>query len=210
ENALGTSDNSRNAIEVSACLVRLGYVLKDRVKNQDAEAAARRAVALRERYLEPGHPDIVAAWSLLSGVLRASGRLDDALTLYRKAKAATDVRSGKASPTSAAAARELAVCLTERGDFAAAETLLADARKSLTGSKKADPFALRRLDHATAELYRETGRLGDAEPLYVAALKAAVAKFGPTHALTTSWGYDCALFLIAKGRHAEADQVLGY
>jgi CHAT domain-containing protein/tetratricopeptide (TPR) repeat protein len=210
QDAIGTSDNSRNAIKVSACLVRLGYVLKDRVKNQDAEAAARRAVALRERYLEPGHPDTAAAWSLLAGVVRASGRLDDALTHYRKAKAATDERFGKTSPKSADAARELADCLTERGDFAAAEALLVDARKALTGNKKADPFALRRLDHATAELYTETARLADAEPLYVAALKAAVAKFGPTHPLTTSWGFDCAQFLIAKGRHAEADQVLGY
>lgn len=210
QDALGSSDNSRNGIEVSACMVRLGYVLKDRVKNQDAEAAARRAVALRERYLEPGHPDTVVAWSLLAGVLRASGRLDDAVTLYHKAKAATDERFGKTSPKSADAARELVVGLTERGDFAAAEALLVDARKSLTCSKKADPFAIRRLDHATAELYRETGRLADAEPLYLASLKAAVAKFGPTHPLTTSWGYDSALFLIAKGRYAEADQVLGY
>lgn len=210
QDALGPSDNSRNAIELSACLVRLGSVLKDRVKNQDAEAAARRAVALRERYLEPGHPDTVTAWSLLAGVLRASGRLDDALTLYRNAKAATDERFGKAHPKAADAARELAVCLTERGDFAAAEALLAGARTALIGNKKADQFAIRRLDHATAELYRETGRLGDAEPLYVTALKAAVAKFGPTHPLTTSWGYDSALFLITKGRYAEADQVLGY
>jgi CHAT domain-containing protein/tetratricopeptide (TPR) repeat protein len=210
ENALGSNDNSRNAIEVSACLVRLGYVLKDRVKNQDAEAAARRAVTLRERYLETGHPDTIAAWSLLAGVLRASGRLDDALTRYRKAKTATDERFGKAHPKAADAARELAACLIERGDFAGAEALLVDARKTLIGNKKADPFAIRRLDHATAELYRETGRLADAEPLYVAALKAAVAKFGPTHPLTTSWGYDSALFLIAKGRHAEAERVLGY
>src|SRR5262249_45061773 len=68
ENTLGGADNSRNAVEVSACLVRLASVLKDRVKNKEAEDVARRAVALRERYLEPGHPDTIAAWSLLAGV----------------------------------------------------------------------------------------------------------------------------------------------
>jgi CHAT domain-containing protein/tetratricopeptide (TPR) repeat protein len=208
EKALGGADNSRNATEIAGCLVRLGYVLKDRVKNKEAEATARRAVLLRERYLEPGHPDTVAAWSLLAGVLRASGRLDEALVLFRKAKAATEARFGKAHPKAADAARELAVCLSERGDHDAAEALLVDARKALSGNSKADPFAARRLDHATAELYRETGRLADAEPLYLAALKAAVAKFGPAHPLTTSWGYDAALFLIAKGRYAEADKVL--
>src|SRR5262245_42324626 len=63
ETTLGGGDNSRNAIELAGCLIRLGQVLKDRVKARDAEDAARRAVALRERYLEPGHPDTVAAWS---------------------------------------------------------------------------------------------------------------------------------------------------
>jgi CHAT domain-containing protein/Tfp pilus assembly protein PilF len=210
EDKLGTADNAKSGVEIAGCLVRLASALKDQVKYQDAEPAARRAVALREKYLEPGHPDTVAAWSLLAGVLRASGRLDGAEELYRKAKAATDARFGKAHPKAADAARELAACLVDRGDFAAAEALLADARRSLAGSKKADPFASRRLDHATAELYRETGRLAEAEPLYLAALKAAISKFGPAHPLATSWGYDSALFLIAKGRHAEADQVLGY
>jgi CHAT domain-containing protein/tetratricopeptide (TPR) repeat protein len=210
EDKLGGGDNAKSAIEVAGCLVRLGYALKDQLKNKDAEAAARRAVALRERYLEPGHPDTVAAWSLLAGVIRASGRLDEAEKLYRKARAATDERFGKAHPKAADAGRELAVCLAERGDFTAAEALLTNARKALTGNKKADPFAIHRLDHATAELCRETGRLAEAEPLYLAALKAVVAKFGPTHPLTTSWGYDSALFLIAKGGYTEADQVLGF
>ncbi|HKB41378.1 MAG TPA: tetratricopeptide repeat protein, partial [Gemmataceae bacterium] len=101
ETNLGSADNSRNAVELSACLVRLGYVLKDRVKNKDAEEMARRAVALRERFLEPGHPDTIGAWSLLAGVLRASGQLDEAEKLYRKAKTATDDRFGKAHPKSA-------------------------------------------------------------------------------------------------------------
>ena len=208
EKALGTANNSRNATEMAHCLVRLGYVLKDRVKTKEAEDVARRAVALRERYLEPGHPDTVAAWSLLASVLRASGQTEEAEKLYRKAKSATDQRFGTAHPKAAEASRELAVCLADRGDHAAAEALLADARKALAGSKKADPFANRRLDHATAELYRETGRYAEAEPLYAAALKAAVSKFGPAHPLTTSWAYDASLFLIANRRYAQADQLL--
>jgi CHAT domain-containing protein/tetratricopeptide (TPR) repeat protein len=208
ETTLGRADNSRNAVEVAGCLVRLGYVLKDRVKTKDAEDAARRAVALRERFLEPGHPDTIAAWTLLASVLRPSGRIDEAEKLYRKAKTSTDDRFGKAHPKAADAGRELAVCLTELGDHAAAEALLADAHKALAGNKKANPFAIRRLDHATAELYRETGRFAEAEPFYHAALKAAVEKFGPAHPLTTSWAYDASLFLIAKGRHTEADQLL--
>ncbi len=208
EKKLGGAENSRNAVEVAGCLVRLGYALKDQVKYKDAEAAARRAVALRERYLEPGHPDTIAAWSLLADVHRAAGRLDDAEKLYRKAKSATDARFGKAHPKAADARRELAVCLTAQDDYAGAESLLADARKALAGNKTADLFALRRLDHTTAELYRETGRLAEAEPLYATALKAAVEKFGPAHPLVTSWAYDAALLLIAKGRYSEADQVL--
>ncbi|HKB05595.1 MAG TPA: CHAT domain-containing tetratricopeptide repeat protein [Gemmataceae bacterium] len=208
EKELGSGENARDGIAVAGCLVRLGHALKDQVKYKDAEAAARRAVALRERYLEPGHPDTVAAWSLLAGVLRASARMDEAEKLYRKAKSATDERFGKAHPKAAEAGRELAVCLAERGDFDAAEALLAEARKALAGNKKADPFASRRLDHATAELYRETGRYGDAEPLYVAAIKAAVEKFGPAHPLTTSWAYDASLFLVARERYKEAHQLL--
>src|SRR5262249_47929443 len=208
ESTLGTAENSRNATEFSACLVRLGFVLKDRVKNKDAEQMARRAVGLRERYVEPGPPDTVAAWSLLAGVLRAGGQTDEAEKLYRKAKTATDQRFGTGHPKAADASRELAACLIERGDHAAAESLLADARKALSENKKADPFAIRRLDHATAELYRETARYKEAEPLYVAALKAAVAKFGPGHPLTTSWAYDASLFLIANRRYAQANQLL--
>ncbi|HKB04925.1 MAG TPA: CHAT domain-containing tetratricopeptide repeat protein [Gemmataceae bacterium] len=208
EKTLGAGDNTRSAIEISGCLVRLASALKDQVKNKDAEAAARRAVSLREKFLEPGHPDTVAAWSLLAGVFRAMGRLDEAESLYRKSKSATDVRFGPGHPKAADAARELAVCLAERGDFAGAESLVAGAHKALAGNKKADPFASRRLDHATAELYRETARYADAEPLYVAAIKAAVEKFGPTHPLTTSWAYDACLFLNARGRYEEAHQLL--
>jgi CHAT domain-containing protein/tetratricopeptide (TPR) repeat protein len=208
ETSLGSADNSRNAVELAGCLVRLGHVLKDEVKNKDAEAVARRAVALRERFLEPGHPDTVASWSLLAGVLRASGRLDEAAKLYRNARTATNIRFGKVHPRSAEAGRELAVCLVERGDYSAAETLLANARQALTGNKEADPFAIRRLDHSTAELYRETGRHKEAEPLYRAALKSSVEKFGPAHSLTTSWAYDAALFLVDRGRYKEAHQLL--
>lgn len=208
EDKLGTADNTKSAIEIAGCLVRLGSALKDQVKYVDAQAVARRAVRLRERFLEPGHPDTVAAWTLLAGILRASGRLDEAEILYRKAKSATDARFGKAHPKAAEAARELAVCLTEKGEFAAAEALLVDARRALAGDKKADPFASRRLDHATAELYRETGRLDEAEPLYYASVKAAVEKFGPAHPLTTSWAYDACLFLIAKSRYEEAHKLV--
>ncbi|MBO0700454.1 MAG: tetratricopeptide repeat protein, partial [Zavarzinella sp.] len=208
EDKLGTADNVKSGVEIAGCLVRVASALKDQVKYQDAEAAARRAVALREKYLEPGHSDTVATWTLLAGILRASGRLDEAEMLYRKAKSATDSRFGKAHPKAAEAARDLAVCLTEKGDFAVAEALLADARRALAGDKKADPFASRRLDHATAELYRETGRLDEAEPLYYASVKAAVEKFGPAHPLTTSWAYDACLFLIAKSRNEEAHKLV--
>ena len=208
EATLGTADNARNAVELAGCLIRLGHALRDQVKNMDAEAAARRAVALRERFLEPGHPDTVAAWSLLASVLRASGRLEEAETLYRKAKTATNARFGKSHPRAAEAGRELAVCLTERGDFAAAEALLDDARKVLGGNKKSDPFASSRLDHATADLYRETGRFTEAEPLYFAAIQAVVKKLGPAHPLSTSWAYDATRFLMAKGRYKEAHKLL--
>jgi CHAT domain-containing protein/tetratricopeptide (TPR) repeat protein len=208
EKKLGAGDNARNAVEVAGCLVRLGHALKDQVKYKDADAAGLRAVSLRERFLEPGHPDTVAAWSLLAGVYRASGRLNDAEQLYRRARLATDARFGKDHPKAADTRRELAVCLIEQGDHAGAEALLSEARKALTGNAKADPFALRRLDHATAELYRETNRLAAAGPLYAAALKAATEKFGPAHSLTTSWAYDAALLRMAERRYADADRLL--
>jgi CHAT domain-containing protein/Tfp pilus assembly protein PilF len=208
EKTLGAGDNARNAVAVAGCLVRLGHVLKDQVKYKDAEAACLRAVALREQFLEPGHPDTVAAWSLLAGVYRASGRLSDAEQLYRKARVTTDARFGKDHPKAADARRELAICLTEQGNYAGAEALLTEARKALTGNKKADPFALRRLDHATAELYRETGRLAAAGPLSAVALKAATEKFGADHPLTTSWAHDAALLRMAERRYADADRLL--
>lgn len=197
-----------NSSAVAGCLTHLARALKDQNKSDEAEAAAKRAVAIRESKLEAGHPDTIAAWTLLADVLRAAGKLDDAEPLYRKAKSATDARFGKAHPKAADARRDLALCLTAQCDYTGAEALLVDARKALAGNKTADPFALRRIDHATAELYRETGRLADAEPLYSAALKAAVEKLGPTHPLTTSWAYDAALLLVARARYAEADQLL--
>jgi tetratricopeptide (TPR) repeat protein len=193
---------------VAGCLVRLGHALKDQVKYQDAEVAYKRAIAIREAKLEAGHPDTIAAWSLLADVYRASGRLDDAERRYRKAKVATDARFGKAHPRAADARRELAVCLTEQGEFASAERLLTEARQALGGTRRADPFILRRLDHATAELYREAGRLAEAGPLYAAALRAAAEKFGPDHPLTTSWAYDAALLQVAGRRYADADRLL--
>src|SRR5262249_54817389 len=108
EKKLGGGDNTKSAGEVAGCLGRVGYALKDQVKNKDAESVARRAVVLRERYLEPGHLDTLAAWSLLAGVLRASGRLDEGETLYRKVKTATEARFGRAHPKAADAGRELA------------------------------------------------------------------------------------------------------
>src|SRR5262249_44962179 len=98
EDKLGAADNARTAVEVAGCLVRLGAARKDQVKYKDAEAIARRAVGLRERFLEPGHPDTIAAWSLLAGILRGGGRTDEAEKLYHRAKTATDARFGRTHP----------------------------------------------------------------------------------------------------------------
>ncbi|HET6572384.1 MAG TPA: tetratricopeptide repeat protein [Fimbriiglobus sp.] len=203
EKAVGKDDPA-----VAGCLVRLGHALKDQAKYTDAEATYKRAIAIRETKLEAGHPDTIVAWSLLADVFRASGRLDDAERLYRKAKVATDARYGKVHPRAADARRELAVCLTELGEYESVERLLTEARKTLEGNKRADPFALRRLDHATAELYRETGRLAEAGPLYATALKAATDRFGADHPLTTSWAYDAALLQVAGRKYADADRLL--
>jgi CHAT domain-containing protein/tetratricopeptide (TPR) repeat protein len=207
ERSLGTADNSRSAVETAGCLVRLASVLKDQVKNKDAEVAARRAVSLREKFLEPGHPDTTAAWTLLASVLRASGKLDDAEKLLRKAKVATDARFGKAHPKSAEARRELAVCVTEQGRFAEAQALVADARNILMDNKKSDPFAIHRLNHTNAELNRQMNLPG-AGLMYDAALRAAAAKFDIDHPLTTSWAYDAALNKVAEGKYADAEVLL--
>ncbi|MFH1568029.1 MAG: tetratricopeptide repeat protein [Gemmatimonadota bacterium] len=104
----------------------------------EAEPLLRRALALQERFLGPGHGDLAETCLLLGRLLEATGHGDEALAQYRRAAAIGAELAGRAGGIEAAALEDLAALLRQQGtsdeaDRAASRAL--QIRRGLRGGE---------------------------------------------------------------------------
>ena len=131
--------------------------------------------------LGPHHPDTLASRNNLAGTYRASGRLDEAITLYEQVFSGRSLVLGPDHRSTLTARDELAGIYREAGRFDEAITLkkqiLADAMR-IRGPDSPGASAAR---NNLAATYRDAGRLDEAIPLYQQNLEDVTRLSGLDH-----------------------------
>ena len=171
----------------------------------EAEALARRAVALSGTLLPPDDPDTMRVQNGLADILNESGRYAEAEALFRRVLASREKALGPGSKEVGATLTGLANALLGQGRPREAEPIYRRALaidETTMGPDHADVAI--GLTNLANDLERE-GRAAEAEPLFRRALAIRERRLGPAHAdvgLTLTY---LASTLNAQGRAAEAE-----
>jgi tetratricopeptide (TPR) repeat protein len=131
----------------------------------EAEPLFKRSLAIREKALGPGHPDVANSLNKLAFLFRTQGRYAAAEPLYKRAIAIREKALGPDHPAFATPVDNLATLYRNQGRYADAEPLY---RRALAIREKA--FGADHRDVATtlynlSELYHRQSRYADAFPL---------------------------------------------
>jgi len=94
------TERARDSIglPLAEILVRAANHLHDHAAYTDAEPLLQRALAIREKALGPGHPDVATSLDNLAELYRAQGAYERALPLYERALAIWEKALGPRSP----------------------------------------------------------------------------------------------------------------
>jgi tetratricopeptide (TPR) repeat protein len=192
---------------VGTLLNHTGRYLHGRASYARAESLYQRALGIREKVLEPDHPDV--AWNLNDlGVLYYNqGRLTEAEPLHRLALA---IREKTLGPDH----RDMANSLNNLGETCAAQWRLAEAepllRRGLAIREKTlepdHPLVAQSLNNL-AGIYNRQGRFPEGERLLLRALailEKAVGRDHPNVAITIS---NLASLYRQKGQLVEAERL---
>jgi tetratricopeptide (TPR) repeat protein len=186
-------------------LNRSGYYLDRRARYVEADPLCRRALAIDEKALGPGHPGTATDLNNLAELYKSQGRYEEAEPLYQRALAIDEKALGPDHPGTAVDLNNLALLYYNQGRHREAEPLyqhaLAIKEKALGPDHPSTATNLNNL----AELYRSQGRYGEAELLYQRALVIHKKVLGPDHPSTAASLNNLALLYTSQGRYEEAE-----
>jgi CHAT domain-containing protein/Tfp pilus assembly protein PilF len=171
----------------------------------DAIPIAQQALAIREKALGRGHPDVALSLNNLAVLYRSQGRYADAEPLYQRSLAIREKAFGRDHPDVAQSLNNLALLYDSQGRYADAEPLY---QRSLAIREKAlgrdQPDVATSLNNL-ALLYRSQGRSADAEPLFQRALAIWEKVLGRDHPQVAQSLNNLALVYVSEGRYADAE-----
>ncbi|HJZ32155.1 MAG TPA: tetratricopeptide repeat protein, partial [Hyphomicrobiaceae bacterium] len=171
----------------------------------EAEPLYRRSLAIREKVLGPGHPDVAQSLNNLALLCRNQGRYPEAEQLYRRSLAIRETALGPDHPSVANSLNNLAELYQGQGRYAEAEPLykrtVAIVEKALGPDHPNVGTSLNNL----AGLYQAQGRTDDAEPLYKRTAAIAEKALGPDHPDVATALNNLAWLYHVQGRTAEAE-----
>ncbi len=171
-------------------------------RTAEAEPLHKRALAIREKALGQGHPDIIQSLNNLAGLYLAQGRTAEAEPLLKRAQdleaqVSAQFTLWQSHITSGESAYR-------EGDYTQAEEQFAAALTVAVGFGPQDPRLATSLNNL-AELYRVQGKYADAEPLYLRALAIVEKALGPEHPDVAASLNNLAALYHTQGRYAEAE-----
>jgi tetratricopeptide (TPR) repeat protein len=184
---------------------QIGLFLDLNAKYDEAEPLYRRALAIDEKVLGSGHPDLANSLSSLAGLYYQKGDYGEAEPLYRRALAIREKVLGPEHRYSATSLIDLALLLEAKGDHGKAEQLY---RRALAIHEKVlgaeHPGMIQGLNNL-AHLLETKGDYWEAEPLYRRALAIGEKVLGPEHPHTGASLNNLAILLEARGDYWEAE-----
>jgi tetratricopeptide (TPR) repeat protein len=114
---------SREDAQTARLDTALGNTLRLLGDYAGAQPVSERALALRERLLDPDHPDVATSLNNLAELYRIQGRYDAAAPLYQRALALRERALGPDHPDVATSLNNLALLYHDQGRYAEAEPL---------------------------------------------------------------------------------------
>jgi non-specific serine/threonine protein kinase/serine/threonine-protein kinase len=166
-------DAAKDPLQWATCAHRLGLVLSDMGRPQEADQWLSKAFSIRNDILDPHHPDLAASLYDLAQVRAALGQHQQAEDMLRGAMQAFE--ASKQTQAAVAARRELAVMNEEPSDAVA--QIVQDTEQAVG---PAHPDSAEGLLALGAAKQRE-GQLSEARDLYTEALDRLTASLRPDH-----------------------------
>ena len=127
-------NNLAALLDVTQSLNNLAALLDDKGKSTEAEPLYRHALAILEKALRKGHPEIATYQNNLAVLLHKQGKSAEAEMLYRQVLATKEKTLGREHPEVASSLYNLALLLHKQGEYAEAEPLY---RRALVIDEKA-------------------------------------------------------------------------
>lgn len=197
------------APETTAWLLnQIGLYLSGRAEYGAARAATEHSLAIRERVLEVGHPDVAGSLNNLASLLYKQGDYAGSSALLERALAIDERALGPDHAETATSLNNLSVLLQERGDFAGARPLLERALaicERLLGPN--DPYTASALSNLGYLLFMQ-GDYAAAQPLLERALDIGERIQGSEHPGTAMSMNNLAVLLMRQGDYAGSSALL--
>jgi tetratricopeptide (TPR) repeat protein len=191
--------------EAARLLLETGSYLDDRARYTEAEPLYQRSLAIREKSLGPGHPDVAFPLNGLANLYQEQGKYKEAEPLYQRSLAIREKSLGPEHPDVASPLNNLALLYKEQGKFAEAKPLyqraLAIFEQSLGPEHPDVAYPLNNL----AILYKEQGQFAEAELLYQRALAIREKSLGPEHPDVAYPLNNLASLYRKQGKYREAE-----
>jgi tetratricopeptide (TPR) repeat protein len=173
----------------------------------DALKPARRALAIRERLLEPDHELVINALGNLSSIYMSLNKYDEAEPLYQRLLPLYEKKFGADSPKLAQLLDVLAFLRYTQGDYKKAEAYY---QRSLSLKEKiSGPESLEAAQalYNLAEFYQVTNSFPKAEPMYQRAVAIREKLLGQFHPKTVEALDRYACLMRKTDRPKDADQL---
>ena len=199
----------REEPEVQARLMdTMGVVYRKLGLYPQAQPLLEEALAIREKALGPGHPDVATSLVGLGDLYTIQGKYGEAERLYRRSLEIREKAVGPSNQDVAESLSSLGSLYRRRGRFSEAEPLL---KRSLEIWEKArgpgDPEVATSLNRL-ANLYADQGRYSEAEPLLERSLRIREKCFGPDHPEVARILNNLAALHVNQGRNGDAEPLL--
>jgi tetratricopeptide (TPR) repeat protein/transposase-like protein/transcriptional regulator with XRE-family HTH domain len=191
--------------EAADLLDRAGTYLREHMWYTQAEPIYRRALAIREQYLGPEHPDTATIVHNLAILQRDIGNFVEAEQLYQRALAIREQHLSPEHPYTANAYSNLANLYLAQKRYREAESLYRRAlaiREHHFGPPHPDSDDQL---HTLANCYMTQGRYREAELLYQRILALREQRLGPLHYRTANILNNLAILYLSQARYAEAE-----
>lgn len=167
--------------EVAASLLRIANVRAEQGAFEEAEAAARQAIADYEAALGPSHPQVAVALLALGSVLHRRGDLEAALEPCRRALAISEASLGRRNSRVADARLQLGGVLSDLRRLDEALGHYQAAREILESQLGASHPRLAQVLSAVASVHLDRGEIAPSLDLYRRALAIQEAAYGGGH-----------------------------
>jgi tetratricopeptide (TPR) repeat protein len=189
-------------------LDRAGSYFHRRAAYGEARPLFERALAIREKTLDPEHPDTAMSLNSLAFLLESQGDLAGARPLYERVLAIHEKVLGPEHPDTATNRNHLAFLLQAQGDLAGARPLVERAlaiREKMLGPEHPDTATSL---HSLAFLLENQGDLAGARQLMERALTIREKVLGPGHPDAVTNRHHLAFLLQTLGDLAAARQLI--